>query len=238
MDTSPTTGKIDAAILALQAAVEPIRKNSGVSVTMKSGDSYSSKFATYAMLHAAVREQLVAQRISVTQLGGNVNGGERLFIRLAHDGEWIVGDFPIKESRPGSQGFGGGISFARRWSLLCALNLVLEDDSDERKGYAAEKEPSRAKQRAPQGLAAALEAIRQATEDAAFIAAAQAARAAYATEPAVEKTIAGWFINACSYLKSLDDLIALRDVQNKVRGRGVELSEAFRQAGVRLEGGK
>lgn len=239
MDTSATTAKIDAAILALQSAVEPVRKNKSVEVELKTGGGYKSGFATYATLYDAVREQLREQRISVTQLGGFVPGaGERLFIRLAHDGEWIMGDFPIKESRPGSQGFGGGISFARRWSILCALGLVIEDDLDERAGYKDQREPSKAKQRAPQGIAAALAAIRGATADADFIAAAQAARASFATEPAVEQTISGWLVNACGIVKSLDDLTTLRDLQGVVRGRGAELSEALRKAGARLEGGK
>jgi hypothetical protein len=174
----------------------------------------------------------------VTQLGGFVPGaGERLFIRLAHEGQWISGDFPIKESRPGAQGFGGGISFARRWSLLCALNLVLEDDADERTGYKDQKEPSKAKQRAPQGIAAALMAIRSATDDAAFLAASRAARGTFPTEAEVERTISGWMVNACGLLKSLDDLTTLRDLQRSVQARGVELAEALRKAGVRFEGG-
>jgi hypothetical protein len=239
MQTSETTLKIDNAILQLQANVEPVSKNAKVAVELKTGGGYSSAFATYAVLYAAVGAQLIEQRISFTQFGGFVQGaGERLFTRLAHEGEWIIGDFPIKESRPGAQGFGGGISFARRWSLLCALGLVLVDDSDEKQGYQDQRAPSKAKQRAPIGIADAIQAIREARSGNDLQAAVSRARAAYPTEAAVEKALSGWMVAKLDAVPTVDFLIVLKDLQATVHARGLEVREALNRAGERLEGGK
>jgi hypothetical protein len=236
MDRSPTTGKIDAAIRLIQQAIDPITKDKIVKVD---GDraTWQSGFITFNGLHAVIKPHLREHEITLYQYPTFGAGGERFATRLTLGDEYVEADYPVLSSKPGPMGYGAGRSFAKRWGLMDLLGIVAED-AGEKRGYDDERAPSRAKQRAPQGIAAALAAIRSATADADFIAAAQAARASFATEPAVEQTITGWIVNACAGLKSLDELTTLRDVQNVVRARGVELSEAMRKAGVRWEGGK
>jgi hypothetical protein len=239
MRSSPTTGQIDLAMAAVQSELIPVGKNKSVEVDGAKA-KWESKFTTFEALHEACHASLAKHGVAVYQGGEVVQGsGERLVTRLACKGEWIESSFPIKTSRDGAQGFGGGISFAKRWGLCGMVGLVPTDNAEERTGYTDERPASKARQRAPLGIAPALAAIRNATAHADFIAAAMTARSVFPTEPEVERTIAGWMISAFSNSKTVDEFTILRDLGKEIRTRGgSELMDVIRQTEARLMGGK
>lgn len=238
MKSSPTTGKIDAAMAAVQLALVPVAKNKGVEVDGAKA-KWESRFTTFEALWAACKDPLAVNGVSVTQGGEFVPGaGERLVTRLSCEGEWIESSFPIKTSRDGAQGFGGGISFAKRWGLAAMVGIVSTDDADERTGYQNERTPAKVRQKAPPALGAALAAIRSANSSESLTAAAGAARADFAREPEVERTIAAWFVDELSRVSHPDALILIRDLGKAIKPRGGDVLSALQAAETRLVGGK
>lgn len=236
MRHSAQTDIIDAAMAEVQKALEIVQKNKSVDVA---GDKakWSSKFATFDVLYRACREALRAEGIALYQGGTYMQaGGERLVTRLAKGGQWIESDFPIKASRDGAQGFGGGISFAKRWGLMGMVGLVSADDPDEKQGYQDERaKPRRAA--APSGLPAVLEALRASEAHDEFAQRAAAARASSPTGEgavAIEKAIEAWVCGEIARTKSIDDLTLLRDLCRRVQPRGAAVREELRKAEQRL----
>ena len=238
MKTSDTVAAIHEAIAKVQAAIEPIAKNKAVKVEGEKA-RWESNYATLATLDAAVRPALIEHGIAVMQSTDFLAGaGFVLVTRLALGAEWIESVYPIKPSRDGSQGFGGGISFARRWGLCGVLNLV-PDDIEEGQGYADAKREGKAprRQAAPGGLGAVLESIRGSTLDT-IVTAARKARAEHPAgeaSAAVEKTIEAWFVATCDACKSLDTHTTIRDLANTIKPRGTDVRNAIQRAGAAVE---
>lgn len=238
MNTSPTITKITAAIAAVQAAIEPFTKNKAVKVE---GDraQWSSTYATLSQLDDAIREHVKTQGIAIIQTTEAIAQlGPVLVTRAALADEWIEIAFPIKASRDGAQGFGGGITFAKRWST-CALFNLIPDDAEEGQGYKEAKREAKAprKAAAPGGLAAMLDAIRDSQGAHAFEGAARAARAAHPTgEPAtaVERAIAARLIASIDGADSADKLTLCNDLHQRIQARGTDVRDAFRRAEQRL----
>lgn len=239
MKTSDSVAAIHEAIAKVQAEIGAIAKNKEVKVSGEKA-SWASSYATLSALDAAVRPALNAHGIALIQSTDFVTGaGAVLVTRLALGAEWIESVYPIKPSRDGAQGFGGGISFARRWGLCGALNLI-PDDVEEGQGYkdAAREGKAPRRQAAPGGLGAVLDTIRDAKGGEAFIAAASRARAAHPAgeaSAAVEKTITTRMVVAFDGADSIDRLVALKDLQAKIQARGTEVRDAIQRAGLRLE---
>lgn len=238
MKTSDTVAAIHEAIAKVQATIEPITKNKAVKVEGEKA-KWESNYATLATLDAAVRPALNEHGIAVIQSTDFLAGaGFVLVTRLALGAEWIESTYPIKPSRDGSQGFGGGISFARRWGLCGVLNLV-PDDVEEGQGYkdAAREGKAPRRQAAPGGLGAALEAIRGATLDT-IVASTRKARAEHPAgeaSAAVEKTIESWFVATCDACTTLDGHTTIRDLANTIKPRGTDVRNAIQRTGARLE---
>lgn len=243
MRTSESTAKIVAALARVQATIQVIDKNKGVDVPGKDGKpGWKSRYTTLDKLYEVARPALAAERIAIIQGGGfSKDGSERLFTRLALDDEWIESDFPVKAGRDGAQGYGGGMTFARRWGVVCMVGLVAVGDDEERAGYQDNRptKPQRTKQ-AP-GLADRLAAITSAPNWEELITHAIEARSAHPTGEdavAVEKTITSWFLHAFGTVVTLDYLTLLRDACNKIKPRGAEVREAIRKAEGRIVDGK
>lgn len=236
MRSSETTDKIDAAMARVQAALTPVQRNKGVKVDGERA-KWESKYVTLDALHAACRDALREEGIVIYQGGEWGQGaGERLVTRLAYQGQWIEASFPIKTSRDGAQGFGAGISFAKRWGLCGMVGLIAADDPEEARGYRDEARPAKP-QRVAAGVGAALDAIRSATSGAELTARAAKARAANPTGAGaaeVERCIGDWFVTEAAGVPNLDALTALRDLAREVRPRGAEVHAAIRQAESKL----
>jgi hypothetical protein len=239
MKTSEQTEKIDAAMHLVQKALAPITKNKTVDTSSEGKSGWKSGYTTLDALYSAVHDLLAEHRVVIYQGGDFVQGlGPVLVTRLAHEGQWIQSFFPVKASRDGAQGFGGGVTFARRWGLCCAVGLV-PADAEEGQGYkdaAREARPPR-KAAAPGGLGPMLDAIRNA-EPGDLQAAAQRARAAHPTGEAsgsIERTIATWFVNAAENADSSDALAGVRAQANTIKPQGTDVRTAFTTAAKRLE---
>jgi hypothetical protein len=238
---SEHTDLIDAAMGLVQASLELVQKNKAVDVDGAKA-KWQSKFATFDVLYMACRDALRKEGVTIYQGGSHMQGGgERLVTRLAKGGQWIESDFPIKASRDGAQGFGGGISFAKRWGLMGMVGLVSSDDPDEKAGYQDERKPPR-RAAAPAGLPQMLEAIRDADTEAELLQRAAVARGANPTgegAAAVEAAIVAWLCAEIAKVRGpgdLDAFTALRDLATRARPRGTqvrtELVEAERRIGL------
>lgn len=233
------TDVIDLAMANVQSALKVVQKNKSVDVQGERA-KWSSRFATFDVLHDACHAALVAEGVAIYQGGAFIPGaGERLVTRLAKGGQWIESDFPIKPSRDGSQGFGGGISFAKRWGLMGMVGIVAADDPEEKAGYQDERQkPKRAA--APAGLPQMLEAIRAAEAHADLAQRVAVARAANPTGEgavAVEKELEAWLCAALAATRNVDDLTLLRDLCTRIRPRGTSVRAEIAAAEKRLMGG-
>lgn len=240
MRHSAQTDIIDAAMADVQSKLDIVQKNKSVDVA---GDKakWSSKFATFDVLHLACRDAIRAAGVTIYQGGEHGQGGERLVTRLAKGGQWIESSFPIKASRDGAQGFGGGISFAKRWGLMGMVGLVSSEDQDEKAGYQDERaRPKRSA--APVGLSAALDAIRAAETHHEFAQRVASARAANPTgegAAAVEGAVEAWLCDELQRLGApgdLDALTLLRDLCNRIRPRGTKVRSQIVDAEKRIMG--
>jgi hypothetical protein len=242
MKTSEQTDKIDAAMTKVQAALAPITKNKVVDTSRDGGSGgWKSGYTTLDALYSAVHDLLAEHRVVIYQGGDFVQGlGAVLVTRLAHEGQWIQSFFPVKTSRDGAQGFGGGVTFARRWGLCCAVGLV-PADAEEGQGYkdAAREGKAPRKAAAPGGLAAMLDAIRDAGTLGDFEKAARAARAAHPTgEPAtsIERAITARFVTSADNADTEDKLAKCREARERIQPRGTEAREALARAERRMRG--
>jgi len=241
MKSSDSTDKIDAAMARVQARLAPVDRNKGVTIDAKEGKTgWKSRYATLEALWLAAHDALSAENVVIYQGGEFVQGsGERLVTRLAHEGQWIESSFPVKASRDGAQGFGGGVSFAKRWGLAGMVGLVAADDPEEQRGYRDEtRTPKPA--RVAAGIGAALDAIRSASNDVELRDRAARARKDHPTGEAaatIEKCLGTWFVTEIGAAQHPDALDALRDLLREIKPRtGSEVREAIAAAERRLLG--
>lgn len=239
MKTSDQIDRITAAVAAVQAKAEAVTKNKTVEVSGEKAQ-WKSAYATLATLDAAVRPAIIDAGIALVQSIEAQQGGPVLVTRIALADQWFEVQHPIKPSRDGAQGFGGGISFARRWALCAIFNLV-PDDIEEGQGYkdaAREgKQPRRAA--APGGLGALLSTITDAPTIADIEKAARAARSAHPAGEAstsVERTISARVCTALDNADTPEALDEIRGMLKRLQPRGIEVRDALGRAGRRMRG--
>lgn len=239
MRTSEKCSGILTIIAEIQHAIDPVVKNKTVTVEGERA-RWSSNYATLGVLAKAVEPHLKAHKIAKIQDVGLVPTlGPVLITRLQFGDEWIEADYPIKQTRDGSQGFGGGISFAKRWAI-CGIFDIIPDDVEEGQGYRDVKAQNKAPRKAgaPSGIAGLLQSIREAESCDLLIVSAATARSLHPTgeaSGAVERAIETWFVDACENARDVDTLTSIRDTANKVKPRGTDVRAAISKAGARLE---
>ena len=102
-------------------------------------DAYrkGSKYATLQDAWDACREPLTKNGLSVVQTTDTSENGMVLESILMHSsGQWISSVYPINPEKPGPQGLGSCMTYARRYSLM-ALVSVTPNDASEDDGNAA-----------------------------------------------------------------------------------------------------
>jgi hypothetical protein len=228
---------------SVQKQLKTVTRNKTVEVESKDGRTkWDSKYVTLDKLYEAAHPILSAAGVTMYQGGGYVNpGGERVFTRLAFEGEWIESDFPVKPRGDGAQSFGGGASFARRWGLCYMLGLVASGDDDEATGYKDNRPVKAQRAKVTAGLAERVSGIGSATSVDDLARRAIEARSLHPLPDeatAVERAVSTRFVQAFGDARSLDELTLLRDACNKVKPRGNEVREAIRSAEVRLTNGQ
>lgn len=102
---------------------------------------FNSKYADLASVLDACREPLSENGLSVCQLPSKSDGSWVLVTRLIHSsGEWIQGEVPILSSKQDAQGFGSGMTYARRYGLASVVGIAQDDDDGNAASRPAQKQ--------------------------------------------------------------------------------------------------
>lgn len=123
------TDQIAAALVAVQAAMPTVHKGKTATVPMKSGGSYSYKYADLSDVSAAILPLLVAHGIAWSCVPREGSRGYELAGTLLHtSGQSLSGALPLHGNDP--QQLGSAITYARRYLLGCLTGIVTDDDTD------------------------------------------------------------------------------------------------------------
>lgn len=125
MKTSETINELVAALAKASAEFKPIRKDAAPT----SGPLAGKKYASLDSVLESVTGALIRNGLVLIQ---GSEGGDMLVTRLAHSsGQWIETRSPIFEGQQkGAQGWGSGLTYARRYSVLAILSVAPDDDDD------------------------------------------------------------------------------------------------------------
>jgi len=125
---SETPGLLDA-LLALQAELPKLPKD-------KTNPHFRSKFTGLDTIVETVGPLLAKHGLAWMTLPGRDELGPYLGYRLLHvaSGQSEGGQVPLILAKDDMQGLGSALTYARRYALSCALNLVSDEDDD---GHAA-----------------------------------------------------------------------------------------------------
>lgn len=90
---------------------------------------FKSKYADLSSVWDAIREPLTKNGLSVVQTIDIVDSKTVLISILMHiSGQWIRSCLPIKTDKDTCQGWGSGITYARRYALAALVGCVQDDD--------------------------------------------------------------------------------------------------------------
>lgn len=121
-------GALAAALAKAQSAFPTIPRDKEVKVTMKSGGSYTFKYAPLDTILAAVRKPLADNGLAIVQL---LDEGDLVTMLLHADGGVLSGHLTIPLPENGTvQELGSAITYLRRYSLQAMLGIAAEEDDD------------------------------------------------------------------------------------------------------------
>ena len=114
---------ISKALLKAQIEVDRVTKNA-------KNPHFKSTYADISAVIDSIKPALNSSGITFLQLPcPSINGEVRLTTRLLHEsGEWIDSTITVPISKNDAQGYGSGITYARRYSLAAIMGLPQEDD--------------------------------------------------------------------------------------------------------------
>lgn len=151
--TSPTLGKLAAALAKSQGAFTNPERNREVTVRPKKRQDgyqppdYKFKYATLDSILEMARPILGANGLAIIQV---VTPEPALVTRLIHESdEWIEGSLGIHTEGAGMQALGAAITYLKRYCLSSMLGIAADEDDD---GNAADGNDADVK---PRGKAAA-----------------------------------------------------------------------------------
>ena len=122
MKTSSETDKIYPAVIAMQNSLEAIERSKEV----KTG-KYSFKYAPLDAIMDKVKPLFASKGLAVMQ---GVDA-DVLTTRLIHQsGQWVESETHLNREHANMQGFGGEVTFKRRYALSALIGLVSDDDND------------------------------------------------------------------------------------------------------------
>ena len=117
---SENIGTLAGALSKAQGEIENASKD-------RKNDFFKSSYATLASVIDALKEPLSKNGLSYCQLVDDA--GDKLSTILMHSsGEWIKSVIPIKSSKNDAQGYGSGLTYARRYALSAICGLTQDDD--------------------------------------------------------------------------------------------------------------
>ncbi len=122
MKTSESTAAIYPAIITLQSQMTTIKRDKTVST-----GKYKFNYAPLDSIMETIKPLLIAQGLAVVQ----AVDADTLSTRLIHtSGEWIESETFLNREHASMQGFGGEVTYKRRYALSALIGLVSDDDND------------------------------------------------------------------------------------------------------------
>ena len=136
--------KISKAIVDIQNDMPHITLDESVKVTMKSGGTYSFKYASLPVIMDKIRPVLSKHRTAICQM----LSGSELITRLVHEsGEYVESTTTLPyRDQMSNQERGAVISYFRRYSIVGILGIVADEDDDANiaDGNTATRQPPKA----------------------------------------------------------------------------------------------
>jgi hypothetical protein len=121
---APFPAKLATALSKAQRAMRAAEKD-------RTNPHFGSKYATLAAVWEVIREPLGANGLAVVQQVSTTNEGVCVRTTLAHEsGEYVDSEtrMPVAQRTP--QGYGGAITYARRYGLSALVGVVADEDDD------------------------------------------------------------------------------------------------------------
>ncbi len=129
---SSTTSRLALALARAQSKIIAPEKNKTVKVETRDGRSYSFDYADYGAIVAAIKGPLSENEICYTHVVEAFGGGVRLVTKLIHSsGEELSSIYPLPMPGQDPKGFGGAVTYGKRYSLSAITGCVADDDVDE-----------------------------------------------------------------------------------------------------------
>ena len=118
--------KIIPALIKFQAECPPVPKDKE-NTFFKKADGSCSKYADIATILEITKEPRTKNGLAVTQLIRN----ETLETYLFHEsGQFLRSEMLITNDKKSAQGFGSGLTYARRYALSAILGIAADEDDD------------------------------------------------------------------------------------------------------------
>jgi hypothetical protein len=124
--TTPDLGPLAAALAKAQAAFPRVTRDKTVTVTTKTGGSYSFKYAPLDSILEATRGPLAENGLTVVQL---IDGHDLVTSLLHSSGAYLSGRAALPQSAD-IQGLGSAVTYMRRYAIQAMLGIAAEDDDD------------------------------------------------------------------------------------------------------------
>lgn len=126
-EQSAEIGQLFKALALAQGEFSEIKKNRKVSVTMKSGGSYTFRYATLDSITAATRPALSKNGLSTSAWVK----GEWLTVMLAHEsGQWKSSRVKVGVPNGDWQAYGSALTYSRRHVMSAMLDVAADEDDD------------------------------------------------------------------------------------------------------------
>lgn len=129
---SETNGEISKALVKSWAAIDTPKHNSSVTVKLEKGGSYNFEYTDLTGIFDALREVYKEHGVMVMQNAFTTDEGMvAVETTLLHEsGEWVK-SYPLKfPSERKIQGFGGQVTYMKRYSLSAMSGISTEKDDD------------------------------------------------------------------------------------------------------------
>lgn len=132
LQTKGENGLVVKAMIALQAELEPVKKNA---------KSHHGDFANLEAVMRALQPLLEKHKLAVIQMPVASSGGCTLRTRIIHeDGSELTSEITIPLQRANDpQAYGAAMTYGRRYALLCMFGMVTEDDNGDSASMSLEK---------------------------------------------------------------------------------------------------
>jgi hypothetical protein len=120
------------AMAAAQAELVNPDSNKVADVELKSGGSYTFKFANLAAGLAVVRPVFGRHGLMLTQVPTRAGGATFLVTRIGHkSGQWMQSVLPLPALGGRMQEWGGALTFMRRYVVFSMVGIAADTDDDD-----------------------------------------------------------------------------------------------------------